>query len=257
MFLFEFDNAHNAFSEACKLNPKDKSIQKDIEFATDQLKAGFRDLKQMLRKEFRFSRNLQKLLTGKIRQSRHLLIYDNEEYPGQEFYQQAINSLQRAGLAVEENYPRHIEKDEEGLRDEMIQCLKMLNINVSAESKKAKGKRDIFIKDDFSNKELTTECLVWKGIKYYSTKKEQLFDRYLTWHNREAALVTFVRNKNFVKILSVAANEMKQLSGIVEGSFQDLSHEAHKLYVSEHTHKSGVTIRLYHIFFHLPIDIDG
>jgi hypothetical protein len=254
MFLFEFDSAHNAFSKAYKLNSKDKSIQKDVEFATDQLKKGFRDLKQMLRKEFRFSRNLQKFLAGKIAQSRHLLIYDHEDYPGQEFYQQAISSLQRAGLAVEENYPRHIDKDEEGLRDEMIQCLKMLNINVSAESKKARGKRDIVLKDDFSNKELTAECLVWKGIKYYSTKKDQLFDRYLTWHNREATLVTFVRNKNFVKILSASANEIKQLSGMVEGSFQDLSHEAHKLFVSEHTHKSGVTIRLYHTFFHLPID---
>lgn len=252
MFLFEFDSAHNAFSTAYELNTNNISIKKDIEFATDQLKKGFHDLKQIYKEELRFSRKLQKLLAGKISQPSHLMTYNNEGQPGQNFYQQALNFIQKAGLAIEENYPRHIDKDEEALRDEMIQCLKMFDINVSAESKKAKGKRDIVIRDDFSNKELTSECLIWKGIKYYESKKKQLFDRYLTWHNKEAVLVTFIRSKNFVNILTTAEKEIKTLSNIVEGSFQDLSYEAHKLYISEHKHVSGVTIRLYHVFFHLP-----
>jgi tetratricopeptide (TPR) repeat protein len=252
MFLFEFDKAHEAFSTAYELNPKNKSIKKDIEFATDQLKMGFHDLKQMYKEESRFSRKLQKLLAGQISQPRHLLTADDQGQPGQEFHQLALSYIQKAGLAIEENYPGHIDKDEEGLRDEIIQCLKMFNIDVSAESKKAKGKRDIAIKDQFSDKELAAECLVWKGAQYYESKKKQLFDRYLTWHNVEAVLVTFVRRKNFVSILTAGEKAIQKLSNIVEGSFQDLSHRAYKLYISEHRHVSGITIRLYHLFFHLP-----
>jgi hypothetical protein len=192
------------------------------------------------------------LLAGQISQPRHLLTADDQGQPGQEFHQLALSYIQKAGLAIEENYPGHIDKDEEGLRDEIIQCLKMFNIDVSAESKKAKGKRDIAIKDQFSDKELAAECLVWKGAQYYESKKKQLFDRYLTWHNVEAVLVTFVRRKNFVSILTAGEKAIQKLSNIVEGSFQDLSHRAYKLYISEHRHVSGITIRLYHLFFHLP-----
>ena len=206
----------------------------------------------MYKEEFRFSRKLQKLLAEKISQPSHLMTYNNEGQPGQDFYQQALNSIQKAGLAIEENYPQHVDKDEEGLRDEMIQCLKMDTSNVAAESKKAKGKRDIVIKDNFSNKELAVECLVWKGTEYYESKKIQLFDRYLTWHNIEAVLVTFIRRKNFANILTTAEKAIKTLSNIVEGTFQNLSYESNKLYVSEHKHVSGITIRLYHVLLHLP-----
>jgi hypothetical protein len=254
MYLFEFDNAHEAFSAAYKINPKNTGIQKDIEYATEQLKKGFHDLKQMHLKERNASRELQKFLANNFDQSSHLPIYDMEDCPGQNFSQQAICYLQKAGLAIEENYPQHTNKNEEGLRDEMIQCLKMFNVNVSAESKKAKGKRDIVIKDNCSNKELTAECLIWNGIKYYDSKIDQLFNRYLTWHDKEASLVTFFRENDFAKLSNSAIDEIKQSSSMVPGSFQDMSHESCKLYVSEHVHKSGTTIRLYHIFLHLPID---
>lgn len=45
---------------------------------------------------------------------------------------------------------------------------------------------------------------------------------------------------------------IKRLSTIIEGSFQNLSAEDNKLYITEQRHKSGVSIRLYHAFFHLP-----
>ena len=254
MFLFEFDKAHDAFLTAYQLDPGEQNIKDDIDFANDYLKRGFRDLKHLLEEEARFSRKLQNILLEIIGQSRQLPMLGHENYPGQSFYQEGIISLQKAGRAMEENYPAHMEKDEEGLRDEMLQCLKMLYSNVSAESKKAKGKTDIFIKDISGDKELIAECLVWKGIQYYYSKKDQLFDRYLTWHNKEAALITFVRNKDFVDILSTAATEIRKLTDIVEASFQDLSDESYKLYITENKHKSGVTIRLHHLFFHLPLN---
>ena len=127
---------------------------------------------------------------------------------------------------------------------------------VSAESRKAKGRTDILIKDSYSDKELIAECLIWDGKKYYSSKKEQLFNKYVTWHNKEASLITFVRNMDFVSIVSVAVSEIKQLSGLVEGSFQDLSNEDYKWYLTENKHSSGVSIQLHHLFFHLPISDD-
>ena len=185
-------------------------------------------------------------------QPSNCMVFNEDSRPGQGFCQIALSCLQKAGLAIEENHPNHIDKGEEGLRDEMMQCIKMLNSNVAAESKKAKGKRDIAIKDRFSDKELAAECLIWKGPIYYQSKKDQLFDRYLTWHDKEATLITFIRNKNFIDILPTAKKAIKKLSDSIEGRFQDLSSGSHILYVSEHNHMSGITVRLFHMFFHLP-----
>ena len=55
---------------------------------------------------------------------------------------------------LEDNYPNHRNKDEEELRDEIVQCVKMVFKSVHSESKKAKGKRDITIKDNYSDFEL-------------------------------------------------------------------------------------------------------
>ena len=253
MFLFKFDDAHNAFDEALKLEPSNKGIKQEVKLSLKYLKDGFRNLQQMLKEEVKFSRSLQRILAKQINYSNNPEIYGPDYEPNQDFYERILKYIQRAGLSVEENHPNHIDKDEESLRDELVQCLKMLNVNVVAEGKKAKGKRDIAIKDYDGNKEFSSECLVWKGPEYYKSKKKQLFDRYLTWHDRQAALVTFVRNKNFDNIVLSAKNIIPELSGIVNNSFQDLSTEKTKLFLTVHTHSSGTNIKLFHIFFHLPI----
>lgn len=250
MFLFMCDKAHSAFEEASRLEPGNKGIKSDLEFSLKQLKKGFQDIKILLKEEYNFSRKLMDRLSAKISHSQSLL---GPNYtPEQDFFNLSLTYIQKAGLAIEENYPNHKNKDEEALRDELVQCLKMFNVNVSAEDKKAKGKRDIAIKDFESDKEFAAECLVWKGEKYYQTKKDQLFDRYLTWHNKQAALITFVRNRDFQSIIAKSQEAAKKLSGIIDDSFQDLSSEHSILFVSKHNHSSGTTILLFHIFFHLP-----
>ena len=251
MNLFDFPEALQSFEEAYKLRPE-KVVKNDIDFALKMLKKGYRDSTMALKQEVRFSRELQRTIARFVSDSQKSPIEISVNCPGQTFFQKALSALQKAGKAIEEFYPRHKDRDEEALRDEMIQCLKMTFPDVAAESKKAKGKRDINIKDPVSGSELTSECLIWGGPIYYYSKKDQLFDRYLTWHNKEVALITFVRNANFKNICIKARNAIKGIPDTVANSFQDLSGDMVKLYVTEHNHKSGVNVRLYHLLFHLP-----
>ena len=251
MNLIDFPEALQCFEEAYKLRPE-KVIKHEIDFAIEMLKKGYIDTAMALKQEVRFSRELQRTIAILVSDSQKEPLEISTKYPGQTFFQKALSALQKAGKALEEFYPRHKGRGEEALRDEMIQCLKMEYPDVAAESKKAKGKRDINIKDPIEGSELTSECLIWDGPTYYSSKKDQLFDRYLTWHNKEAVLITFVRNANFKNICNRAKNAIKGIPDMVTNSFQDLSGDMTKLYVTEHKHKSGVCVRLYHLLFHLP-----
>lgn len=238
MNLFDFPEALQSFEEAYKLRPE-KAVKYEVDFALEMLKKGYLDTKMALKQEARFNRELQRTIARLVGESQKKPLEIFVEYPGQTFDQKALSTLQKAGKAVEEFYPRHKDRDEEALRDEMIQCLKMTYPDVAAESKKAKGKRDINIKDPVTGSELTAECLIWSGPTYYYSKKDQLFDRYLTWHNKEAVLITFVRNANFKNICNRARNAIKEISEMVANSFQELSGDMTKLYVTEHKHKSG------------------
>ncbi len=113
-------------------------------------------------------------------------------------------------------------------------------------------KRDLIIKESNTNRELVGECLIWNGIVYYEEKKDQLFNRYLTWHDKNALLITFIRNTNFIDFLKKVKKKIELIPDTMDGTFQDLSGGTYKIFVSEHKHKSGTKIRLYHLFFHLP-----
>ena len=252
MFLDELDQAVCIFEEAYSRNPSSERLKNDRTFAIEQLKVGFRDLKESNIRESKFRLELQEFFKSQFRGN--LLCEKSVDQSTQNFIQQVLREIQKAGKALEENYPQHREKDEEGLRDELNQCLKMVCPVVSAESKIAKGKRDINIIGKFNQGELTAECLIWKGKTYYHGKKDQLFDRYLTWHNKEAALISFVRNSNFIQAIDIAKESILGLSDIEENSFINLCCQDAKLFISEHKHKSGEVVRLYHIFFHLPKD---
>jgi len=254
MFLDELDQAVCIFEEAYSLNPASKRLKDDRIFAIEQLKVGFRDLKESNIRESKFRLEFQEFIKRHFGDIGNLLCEKFVDQNSQNFMQQVLREIQKAGKALEENYPQHREKGEEGLRDELNQCLKMVCPVVSAESKIAKGKRDINIIGKFNQGELTAECLVWNGKAYYYEKKDQLFDRYLTWHNKEAALICFVRNSDFIQTINVARESIMELSDIESKSFIDLCCQDAKLFITEHKHKSGEVVRLYHIFFHLPKD---
>lgn len=252
MFLDELDIAVSTFDEACRLNPSSETLNQDKTFATEQLKAGFRDLKESIVRESKFRLELQEYLNTAFGNVKIPYSEKFVDQIGQNFTQSVIREIQKAGKTLEENYPLHKDKDEEGLRDELNQCLKMIYHFVSGESKKAKGKRDINILNKSTQEELTAECLIWNGEKYYLGKKEQLFDRYLTWHNKEAALICFIRDKDFEQTINAATEAIKCSYDLKDKSFVDLCQKDSKLFITEHRHKSGVIIRIYHLFFHIP-----
>lgn len=93
-------------------------------------------------------------------------------------------------------------KDEEEIRDHFLFVLQpRYNWSASGEAFNKLGKTDILIKYE---KEIVfiAECKFWHGQKGYLATISQLFDRYLTWRNSKAAVVIFVKSKNFSSVIT-------------------------------------------------------
>ena len=76
----------------------------------------------------------------------------------------------------------------------------------------------------------------------------------------EKAMEFLLRNRHLapsygsVHYLPAEEDELiiKKIPDMVANSFQNLSGDMNKLYVTEHKHKSGENVRLYHLLLHLP-----
>jgi len=105
----------------------------------------------------------------------------------------------------------YIGKDEEGLRDQFLFVLetRYVGITASGETFNRSGKTDILLKyaQDGSNL-FVGECKLWHGIKEFHEAINQLFDRYLTWRDSKVALIFFVKNNDFTKVLECVKEQI-------------------------------------------------
>lgn len=94
------------------------------------------------------------------------------------------------------------------------------------------GKTDIILKyaKDGSNL-FVAECKFWHGASEFLNAISQLFDRYLTWRDSKAALLLFVTNKDFTKVINTIKREtinhpyfLKSVGTRGETSFSFLFH---------------------------------
>lgn len=74
------------------------------------------------------------------------------------------------------------------------------------------GKTDISIERE-NRAAFVAECKMWTGKKEISNAITQL-DSYLTWRDCKTALIYFVRNKDFFKVLQSATEAIKSLESI-------------------------------------------
>lgn len=127
-------------------------------------------------------------------------------YPSMDdrMYMDILQTLYRAGQAMERKPSTYMDKGEEALRDLFIFRLedRYESATVTGETFNFGGKTDICLKDADSNANLfIAECKIWHGAKAFSEAIDQLFDRYLTVRDSKVALMFFVVGNEFNSVL--------------------------------------------------------
>lgn len=95
--------------------------------------------------------------------------------------------------------------DEEGLRDYVLPVLETRynNTTVTGETFNKGGRTDILMRYKDGTNLFIAECKFWKGEASIDETVNQLFERYLTWRDSKVAIIFFVNNKEFSKVLNV------------------------------------------------------
>ena len=115
-------------------------------------------------------------------------------------YQQILKIIHDVGKQFERLPSTYTGKEEEHLRDHILLILEP-NFEGSAtgETFNKSGKTDILLRHEGKNV-FIAELKFWRGKKAYLDTISQLLS-YLTWRDSKAAVVVFVRNKDFSSVL--------------------------------------------------------
>lgn len=138
----------------------------------------------------------------------------HHSYPtmSNEMYADVLDTLYTAGTGMERKPSLYVGKEEEDLRDLFLFHLELRYKSVTAtgETFNRNGKTDILLKysEDGSNL-FVAECKFWHGPNEFHKAIDQLFDNYLTWRDSKAALIIFVKNRSFTKVLSKIKEKIK------------------------------------------------
>ncbi|MCI0453689.1 MAG: hypothetical protein L0Y68_01685 [Candidatus Dadabacteria bacterium] len=127
-----------------------------------------------------------------------------------EMYDDVLRVIYNAGKSMEKKPALYQDKDEEGLRDQFLFMLETRYEGTTAtgETFNRSGKTDILLKyaKDGSNL-FVAECKFWHGASEFREAINQLFDKYLTWRDSKVALILFVKNKEFTKVIETIKSE--------------------------------------------------
>lgn len=116
-----------------------------------------------------------------------------------------IQCLYDTGIHAQQTTSLYSNKDENGIRDIFLHPLNTLgngNFTASPETYNNHGKTDICIKDANGKTIFVAECKIWSGPKHFLEAINQLIDRYVHWNLKHAAILIFVKNPNFTRILT-------------------------------------------------------
>jgi len=124
-------------------------------------------------------------------------------------YSQILKIIHDVGKQFERLPSTYSGKEEEHLRDHMLLILEP-NFEGSAtgETFNKSGKTDILLRHE-GNNVFIAELKFWHGKKGYLETITQLLG-YLNWRDSKAAIVMFVRNKNFSSVLEVAKESISK-----------------------------------------------
>lgn len=116
-------------------------------------------------------------------------------------YKEILKAIHEIAQQFEQHPSLYQGKSEENLRDLFIVILQTgFEGETSAETFNKEGKTDIILKYQGKNA-FIAECKFWDGKKHFLDTIDQLLS-YLTWRDSKAAIIVFVKNKDFSSVLS-------------------------------------------------------
>lgn len=115
-------------------------------------------------------------------------------------YREILANINDTGKEFERLPSTSKGKGEEALRDFILFVLQPhFKGSATGETFNHTGKTDILLRYENSNV-FVGECKFWKGETGYLATIDQLFN-YLTWRDSKAAVIIFVRNREFTKVI--------------------------------------------------------
>lgn len=164
-------------------------------------------------------------------------------------YAQILKIIHDVGKQFERLPFTYSGKDEEHLRDHMLLILEP-NFEGSAtgETFNKSGKTDILLRHEGKNV-FIAELKFWHGKKGFLETISQLLG-YLTWRDSKAAVVMFVRNKDFMAVLETAKeciSEHENYLGFVSEEDEGWYH--YRFHVNDDKNRE---VKLSVMLFHIP-----
>jgi len=164
-------------------------------------------------------------------------------------YQQILSIIHDVGKQFERLPSTYSGKEEEHLRDHMLLILEP-NFEGSAtgETFNKSGKTDILLRHEGSNV-FIAELKFWRGKKSFLDTISQLLG-YLTWRDSKAAVVMFVKNKEFSSVLETVKEATQEhpnyLSYVSE---QEEGWYHYRFHINEDENRE---VKLAVMLFHIP-----
>ena len=159
-----------------------------------------------------------------------------------------ITVIDNQGRQFEKTPKTYKDFEEEGLRDVILVSLNSLfEGKATGETFSYKGKTDIYLNIDKGNV-LICECKIWGGQALYHKTIDQLIG-YLTWRHNFGIMITFVRQKNFSKVLVETPGIIQQHQSYRSG-FQQI---AANHFLSHHVlpQDDAKNVEIHHLFYNL------
>ena len=164
-------------------------------------------------------------------------------------YKQILKIIHDVGKQFERLPSTYAGKEEEHLRDHMLLILEP-NFEGSAtgETFNKSGKTDILLRHEGKNV-FIAELKFWHGKKGFLETVTQLLG-YLTWRDSKAAVVMFVRNKDFISVLDTAKeciSDHENYLGFVDE--QDEGWFQYRFHINNDKNRE---VKLSVMLFHIP-----
>jgi hypothetical protein len=163
-------------------------------------------------------------------------------------HERILRIIHEVGKAMEQHPGAHRGKSEEELRDHILTTLRTHFPNTTGESFNYRGKTDILVRRESENI-FVGECKIWSGQKDFLAAIDQLLG-YLTWRDSRAALVIFVRRKDFSAVLGGIKTETPKHPCFVQTG-REIGH-GWLSYGFRLPDDPGVAIELAVLVFHFP-----
>lgn len=168
-------------------------------------------------------------------------------------YEKILTIIFNGYTSLENLPPQDSGSDEVSLRNYIVTTLQTFGYHATAETYNRKGKTDICIKsDNMIDNALIAECKIWHGEKQFSEAIDQLFTRYLTWRDADAALIIFVENKDFTNTVLKAKSAIEKHHLFERFQIAHINKENVFACGLQHIHDSKRIINLEVMFFHFP-----